>query len=181
MFLPVLSLRRLAPVLAAALLGTSMPVLCETISTTSDIVSVAVDSWTGPACGPALTYPSALEACASVVARCGLHSGRTASVKMLSYSSAICHYTGPGYDSDWGTASGVLSCPSGYALDIPTGKCYGTTCPVGQNYTKTSATTCTRPDCVSPEVRDPATGICQTPCPAGETWTATVSGCSCPL
>lgn len=42
------------------------------------------------------------------------------------------------------------------------------TCPAGQNWTLSGAN-CTRPDCVSPDVRDPATGICGAPpCTAGQ-------------
>lgn len=35
-------------------------------------------------------------------------------------------------------------------------------CPSGQNWTL-SGTTCTRPDCVAPQVRNPSTGICEAP------------------
>jgi len=38
------------------------------------------------------------------------------------------------------------------------------TCPSGQNWT-VSGTQCTRPDCVSPEVRNSATGVCEIACP----------------
>ena len=44
-----------------------------------------------------------------------------------------------------------------------------TDCPSGQNWTL-SGTTCTRPDCVSPEVRNTSTGICEAPvCPTSST------------
>jgi len=41
-------------------------------------------------------------------------------------------------------------------------------CPTGQNWTL-SGSNCTRPDCVAPQVRDPATGQCEaSPCTAGD-------------
>lgn len=39
---------------------------------------------------------------------------------------------------------------------------YGNTCPSGQNWT-IQGTNCTRPDCVSPQVRDASTGLCVPP------------------
>lgn len=43
-------------------------------------------------------------------------------------------------------------------------------CPAGQNWTFVGPSSCTRPDCVAPDVRDPATGLCSPPaCPASGT------------
>lgn len=69
-----------------------------------------------------------------------------------------------------------ITCPSGSSKVTTSGDALGGTycrsttpsysCPTGQNWTL-SGQTCTRPDCVSPEVRDPATGTCKPPpCPA---------------
>lgn len=85
-----------------------------------------------------------------------------------------------GLQNGWGSASmtgpaepsGVQS--SGATMTI---NCQGTleftasihagaaawVCPSGQNWT-VSGTQCTRPDCVAPSVRDPATGQCGDPC-----------------
>ena len=54
------------------------------------------------------------------------------------------------------------SCPVG--MTATGGVCVGYTCPTGQNWTL-SGTSCTRPDCVAPETRDPATGLCAGPPP----------------
>lgn len=54
------------------------------------------------------------------------------------------------------------------------GQCQSTTCPAGQNWTL-SGSTCTRPDCVAPQTRDPATGVCQIICPTAGS-NAMVSG-----
>lgn len=60
------------------------------------------------------------------------------------------------------------------------------TCPSGQNWT-VSGSSCTRPDCVAPQTRNAATGVCeapQTPCEmfpgSGSTPTAQPSNCTCP-
>lgn len=42
------------------------------------------------------------------------------------------------------------------------------TCPTGQNWTL-SGTVCTRSDCIAPQTRNPNTGICESPCGAGQT------------
>lgn len=45
---------------------------------------------------------------------------------------------------------------------------FSASCPTGQNWTQ-SGSNCTRPDCVAPQVRDPADGICKGPvCPTDE-------------
>lgn len=54
------------------------------------------------------------------------------------------------------TARG-LACPSGTTQSGTT--CVSYSCPAGQNWTVSGAS-CTRPDCASNEVRDPATGLC---------------------
>lgn len=75
-----------------------------------------------------------------------------------------------------------LVCPANYAMQA--GACKNTvtvyTCPAGQSWTL-SGTTCTRPDCVAPEVRDPATGQCAIKCPTGQDWSASTGQCLCSL
>lgn len=58
--------------------------------------------------------------------------------------------------------------------------CWKWVCPTGQNWTL-SGSTCTRPDCVAPEVRDPATGQCVIKCPTDQVWSAGTSQCLCSL
>lgn len=58
---------------------------------------------------------------------------------------------------------GASNCPGVWNTGITAS--FG--CPVGQNWTL-SGSNCTRPDCVSPQVRDPSNGQCITnPCSAG--------------
>lgn len=63
---------------------------------------------------------------------------------------------------EWWCSSGTLSW-TGSAYTCQGGTGYS--CPSGQNWTL-SGQTCTRPDCVPPEFRNPATGSCQS-CVAG--------------
>ena len=75
---------------------------------------------------------------------------------------------------EMGTFTYKKWCPNdgNYRLMTETLNCSGYVCPAGQNWTL-SGTTCTRPDCVAPQVRDPATGICgAAPCEVGATSSA---------
>lgn len=47
--------------------------------------------------------------------------------------------------------------------DANPNNCNGYVCPTGQNWTL-SGSSCTRPDCVAPQARDSATGVCKDPC-----------------
>lgn len=59
---------------------------------------------------------------------------------------------------------GLIACMKGTNMITSLNRYIG--CPVGQNWTQ-SGNTCTRPDCVAPQTRDPADGVCKAPpCPA---------------
>lgn len=51
-------------------------------------------------------------------------------------------------------------------------------CPSGQNWT-VSGSTCTRPDCVSPQTRNANTGVCEAPCGPGQTRSGMSGQCVC--
>lgn len=60
----------------------------------------------------------------------------------------------------------VFNCPGISENNLCKSGSQSYSCPTGQNWTLYGQT-CARPDCVSPEVRDPATGTCKPPpCPA---------------
>lgn len=90
----------------------------------------------------------------------------------------------------WGTfgnnrVTGTMGCQAGWSQAGSVG-CQKMGCPANQNWTL-SGSTCTRPDCVAPETRDEATGLCKpADCPAYSV-PATDSltqnppaGCQCP-
>jgi hypothetical protein len=71
----------------------------------------------------------------------------------------ICYYGGGNYAG----ASTVSWCSAGNVAPV-SGACPSTySCPSGQNWTL-SGSTCTRPDCTPPDVRNSSTGVCQSPC-----------------
>ncbi|NJD23896.1 MAG: hypothetical protein FIB06_00660 [Betaproteobacteria bacterium] len=89
---------------------------------------------------------------------------------------AYCRYNNTGTNCATMTSipvTGTYSCPAGYQLATAS-TCTNTTtiyqCPSGQNWTL-SGTSCTRPDCVAPQVRNATTGVCQAPpaCPSAGT------------
>lgn len=63
--------------------------------------------------------------------------------------------------STFNPTNGYLICSNGAQ---PSGfyTCTAKTCPSGQNWTL-SGSSCTRPDCVEPQARDPADGVCKVP------------------
>lgn len=56
----------------------------------------------------------------------------------------------------------VTGYPNGFTFAYGSGSNIVYTCPTGQNWTL-SGQQCTRPDCVSPQVRNPNTGVCEAP------------------
>jgi len=76
----------------------------------------------------------------------------------------------------------VQGCPTGAVLNGSS--CSVSSCPVGQNWTL-SGSTCTRPDCTAPQVRDSSTGLCSdppNPCVSGAASTAArYTGRTCTL
>jgi len=75
---------------------------------------------------------------------CTLTSGCMSACGTYSWPGATGQYVGLGN-------SGVWSCPPPVY-----------TCPANQDYTL-SGSSCTRPDCVAPQTRDPSTGLCVAP------------------
>lgn len=168
------------------LVGVPMFVFAETIPATSGPES-PIQVWAGRSAN----YTDRASACSSQIL--GIGSG-------YSYDYAVT-MTGP-FDQCFGHTTSTPTpvnmanvnvgwrCPSLASSNILWQRlprvCSGTvySCPSGQNWTL-SGTSCTRPDCVAPEVRDPATGLCTPPpCPAagqsgaslGATGTFTGSG-----
>ena len=58
--------------------------------------------------------------------------------------------------------SGTAVCSAPLTFNAASNTCEGYSCPAGQNFTL-SGQSCSRPDCVTPEVRNPDTGICEAP------------------
>lgn len=96
-------------------------------------------------------------------------------VPAASFNYYTCQIQEPG----WGTYGtnqvyGSVRCQDG-AIEAA-GMCGVQTCRTGENWTL-SGSTCTRPDCVAPQVLDPADGVCKgNPCTAGQTDSDTIFG-----
>lgn len=112
----------------------------------------------GNAC--TVTGSSQSEACSNISTCTGIIGGNTKEQwdiwqTTFSFSGSVCVATRGinGSVANLGPADPYNASPS---------------CPVGQNWTQ-NGLTCTRPDCVSPQVRDPADGVCKAPtCPTTE-------------
>lgn len=81
-----------------------------------------------------------------------------------------CQISNPtaGVDQNYGSARYGYGTSGGEYYGTIIVKSVGYSCPEGQNWTL-SGTQCTRPDCVSGETRNPSTGVCESPCKAGQT------------
>ena len=87
-----------------------------------------------------------------------------------SQSNANAACAAAGYTLGWNAGGYCMGGPGGATSATTSGgNDYSYSCPSGQNWT-VSGTNCTRPDCVSPQSRDPADGVCKAPaCPAAGT------------
>lgn len=123
-------------------------------------------------CGPGgvgnVLYDTGCAACQSMATHCYVYAGFPATAVLwcgdLSSSGDTATYGCKLYNppfitgGEWGGYR-VLACPDG----TNTATCTGYECPANQNWTLSGAT-CVRPDCVAPDVRDPATGRCVNVC-----------------
>jgi len=134
----------------------SLSVQAETISATSQAAGTVEIAST-----PLTTLQAACDAARSSI---GYGKGSCTDFVKPDDNASCGWYSGGCYTQN---ATINYSCPSGYSLKAgDKTKCVNTaavfTCPTGQNWTLSGAS-CTRPDCVAPQVRDPATGLCAAP------------------
>lgn len=86
---------------------------------------------------------------------------------MVTRSSDNANFCWPmsGPSGSLAVSSAFTICPTGTTESG--GLCHTYTCPSGQGWSLSGAT-CSRPDCVAPQVRDAADGVCKAPCGADQ-------------
>lgn len=141
----------------------------ETIPATYGKESAGTPKWAWRATPPIITGDSGTAVCDAIYAR--YNNTNPHRFNDAGWGSGGCQSKPPEYTNwlDDYTMSRNY-CPAGYNLEgtYPNDMCNKPTawyCPSGQNWTL-NGQTCTRPDCVAPQTRDSATGLCKSPaCP----------------
>lgn len=157
-------MRKLLLYLAALLSFCPVLVQAETIAATStpgtaDPANLVGWNWTH-GLAPGVNFSSHTAGCADLASRL---SGTVMSLVAEGANYKCGVDRPPGFSDYYGYISKGGTCYTGYTLTGGTCVPPSTySCPVGQNWTL-SGTNCTRPDCVSPQVRNGATGVCELP------------------